>query len=157
MHRPAVMGKASRGASGNNRQSVPHAINVIVSRDCSCQRRRHCHDRWPAAVRKLLDQRIAERVEPPTQTNLGTLAYAQDALRAQLNRTALIMALERQFGCVQIFSDELAFAKCCQKEWPNQRMDQVVVNIVRKRGLKVPCVHKSMPRIIEQWPHGRRS
>jgi hypothetical protein len=29
------MGKASRGASGNNRQSARHAINVIVSHDFS--------------------------------------------------------------------------------------------------------------------------
>jgi hypothetical protein len=44
-------------------------------------------------------------------TNLVTFAYAQDTLLAQVNRTALIMALETHFGCVQIFSDELAFAK----------------------------------------------
>jgi glutamine cyclotransferase len=53
-------------------------------------------------------------------TNLVTLAYVQDMLVAQINRTALIMALETDFGRVQIFSDETAFAKYCQKEWPNQ-------------------------------------
>lgn len=68
-------------------------------------------------------------------TNLVTVAYAQDTLLAQVNRTALIMPLETHFGRVQIFSDELAFAKYCQKEWPNQRMGQVVTNIIRKRGL----------------------
>jgi hypothetical protein len=66
-------------------------------------------------------------------TNLVTFAYAQDTLLAQVNRTALIMALETHFGCVQIFSDELAFAKYCQKEWPAQRME-VVANIICKRG-----------------------
>jgi len=45
------------------------------------------------------------------------------------------MPLETHFGRVQIFSDELAFAKYCQKEWPNQRMGQVVANIIRNRGL----------------------
>jgi hypothetical protein len=56
-------------------------------------------------------------------------------LVAQINWTALIMALETDFGRVQIFSDEPTFAKYCQKEWPNQRMDQVVANIMGKRGL----------------------
>jgi hypothetical protein len=34
------------------------------------------------------------------------------------------MALETHFGRVQIFGDELAFAKYCQKEWPDERMNQ---------------------------------
>jgi hypothetical protein len=68
-------------------------------------------------------------------TNLVTLAYAQESLLARVNRTALIMALETHFGSVQIFSDELAFAKILP-QWPNQRMDQVVTDIIiRKRGL----------------------
>jgi glutamine cyclotransferase len=68
-------------------------------------------------------------------TNLVTLTYVQDMLVAQLHRTALIMALETDFGRVQIFSNEPAFAKYCQKEWQNHRVDQVVANIMRKRGL----------------------
>jgi hypothetical protein len=36
-------------------------------------------------------------------------------LLAQINCTALIMALETHFGRVQIFGSELAFAKYCQK------------------------------------------
>jgi hypothetical protein len=68
--------------------------------------------------------------------HLITLAHVQDALLAQVNRTAMIMALETHFGRVQIFSDELAFPKYCQKEWPNvRRMDQVVAGIICKRGL----------------------
>ena len=39
-----------------------------------------------------------------------TLAHVQDILFAQINRTALIMALETHFDRVQIFGDELAFA-----------------------------------------------
>jgi hypothetical protein len=39
------------------------------------------------------------------------------------------------FGRVQIFSDELAFAKYCQKEWPDERMNQVVAGFINKRGL----------------------
>jgi hypothetical protein len=36
---------------------------------------------------------------------------------------------------VQIFGDELAFAKYCQKKWPDEKLDRVVVDIIRKRGL----------------------
>jgi hypothetical protein len=36
---------------------------------------------------------------------------------------------------VQIFGDELAFAKYCQKEWPDERMNQVVAGIIHRRGL----------------------
>lgn len=68
-------------------------------------------------------------------TNLITLAHVQDILFAQINRTALIMTLETHFGRVQIFGDELAFAKYCQKEWPDERMNQVVAGIISKRGL----------------------
>ena len=64
-----------------------------------------------------------------------TLAHVQDVLLAQVNRTALIMALETHFGRVQIFGDELAFGKYVQKEWPNGKMDRVVANIIRNRGL----------------------
>jgi len=64
-------------------------------------------------------------------TNLVTLAY----IGAHINRTGLIMALETDFGRVQISSDEPALAKYYQKEWPNQRMDQVVASMMRKRGL----------------------
>jgi hypothetical protein len=66
-------------------------------------------------------------------TNLATLTYVQDTqdtLLAQVTRTTLIMALETNFGRVQVFSDELAFAKYCHKEWPKQRMDQVVANVM---------------------------
>ena len=35
-------------------------------------------------------------------TNLGTLAYVQDILVAHINWTALIMALEMDFGRVQV-------------------------------------------------------
>jgi hypothetical protein len=37
-------------------------------------------------------------------------------LLAQVNRTALIIALEAFFGHVKIFGDELLFAKYRQKE-----------------------------------------
>jgi hypothetical protein len=67
--------------------------------------------------------------------HLITLAHVQDILLAQINRTALIMALETHFGRVQIFGHEPAFAKYCQKEWPDDRMNQVVAGIISKRGL----------------------
>jgi hypothetical protein len=57
-------------------------------------------------------------------TKLVTLAYVQDTLVAQINRTTLNHGARTDFGRVQIFSDEPAFAKYCQKQWPNQRMDQ---------------------------------
>jgi len=68
-------------------------------------------------------------------TNLVTLAYVQNILVAQINWTALIMALDTDFGRVQTFTEEPAFANYCQKEWPSQRMDQLVANIMRKHGL----------------------
>jgi hypothetical protein len=66
--------------------------------------------------------------------HLIILAHIQGTLLAQINPTALIMALETRFGRVQIFSDELAFAKYCLKERPDERMNQVV-GVFRKRGL----------------------
>jgi hypothetical protein len=66
---------------------------------------------------------------------LITLAHVQDILLAQVNRPALILALELLFVRVQIFGSGLAFAKFCQKEWPSENVDRVVAGIVRKRGL----------------------
>jgi hypothetical protein len=66
---------------------------------------------------------------------LITLAHVQDILLAQVNRTALILALELLFVRVQIFGSGLGFAKFCQKEWPSENVDRVVAGIVRKRGL----------------------
>ena len=63
------------------------------------------------------------------------LDIAQDPFMAVVYRTALIIALEEFFGCVQIFGDELTLAKYCQKEWPTERMDQIVASMVRNRGL----------------------
>jgi hypothetical protein len=67
--------------------------------------------------------------------NIVTLGTIESPLLAQVNRTALIIALETYFGRVHIFGDELAFAKYCQKEWPNENIDRVVASIVRNRGL----------------------
>jgi hypothetical protein len=39
LRRPAVLSKASRGASGNNRQNALHAVIVIVSHDFSVRQR----------------------------------------------------------------------------------------------------------------------
>jgi hypothetical protein len=50
-------------------------------------------------------------------------------------QSALIMALETGFARVQIFGDELAFAKYCQKQWRDERINQVVAGIIRKRTL----------------------
>jgi hypothetical protein len=36
---------------------------------------------------------------------------------------------------VQIFGNELAFGKYCQKEWPSPKLDQIVADMVRNRGL----------------------
>jgi hypothetical protein len=67
--------------------------------------------------------------------HLITLVHVQDLLLAQVNRTALIMALETHFGRVQIFSHELAFAKYCQKEWSGETINQVVAGLINRRGL----------------------
>jgi hypothetical protein len=63
------------------------------------------------------------------------LEVAQDSFMAAVYRTALVVALEEFFGHVQIFGDELTLAKYCQKEWPTERMDQIVASMVRNRGL----------------------
>jgi len=66
---------------------------------------------------------------------LITLAHVQDTLLARVNRTALTMALETHFGRGQIFRNELAFAKSCQKEWPSDSIHQVVAGLISRRGL----------------------
>jgi hypothetical protein len=58
-----------------------------------------------------------------------------DPLLATVYRIALIIALEEFFSCVQIFGSELALAKYCQKKWAGGRINRVVANILRKRGL----------------------
>ena len=63
------------------------------------------------------------------------LDTGQDSFMAIVYRTALILALEQLFGRVQIFGDELAFAKYCQKEWPSEEIDRAVAEVVRGRGL----------------------
>ena len=45
------------------------------------------------------------------------------------------MALETHFGRGQIFSNELAFAKYCQKEWPSDSINQAVAGVISRRGL----------------------
>jgi hypothetical protein len=42
--------------------------------------------------------------------------------------------LEEFFGRVQIFGKELTLAKYCQKEWPSERANQAVAEMVRNRG-----------------------
>ena len=66
--------------------------------------------------------------------HLVALAKVQNVLFARVNRT-LIVALETHFGPRQISSDELACVKYCQKEWPDESVDRVVTNLIRKRGL----------------------
>jgi hypothetical protein len=63
------------------------------------------------------------------------LDIAQDPFMAVVYRTALIIALEEFFGCVQIFGDELTPAKYGQKEWPTERGSQVVAEMDRNPGL----------------------
>ena len=47
----------------------------------------------------------------------------------------MIVALEEFFGRVQIFGNELTLAKYCQKEWPGERANQAVNEMVRNRRL----------------------
>jgi hypothetical protein len=63
------------------------------------------------------------------------LDIAQDPFMATVYRTALVVALEEFFGCVQIFGDSLTLAKYCQREWPSSKLDQIVADMVRERGL----------------------
>jgi hypothetical protein len=70
--------------------------------------------------------------------HLITLAHVKDVLLAQINRNALIMALETHFGRVQISSSELAMAKYCQKEWPSDSINQVVAGLISRREIRQP-------------------
>jgi hypothetical protein len=84
-----------------------------------------------------------------------TLAHVQDLLLAELNRTALILALEPLFVRVQIFGGELAFAKFCQKEWPSENVDRVVAGIVRKRGAQLMSLFDIWEsRVLRYAPQG---
>jgi hypothetical protein len=65
--------------------------------------------------------------------NVITLSHIEEPWLGMVNRNALIVALEPCFFRVQIFRDELAFAKYCQGQWPSEAMDQVVEEM--KRGL----------------------
>jgi hypothetical protein len=58
------------------------------------------------------------------------VAADTDTTLATVYRMALVIALEEFFGCVQIFSTELALAKYCQPTWPGERVDQGVTELV---------------------------
>jgi len=64
----------------------------------------------------------------PSEVILDT---AQNYLAASVNRLALIASLEELSTRVQIFGNELTLAKYCQKEWPNESMDQAVAEMMR--------------------------
>jgi hypothetical protein len=63
------------------------------------------------------------------------LDIAQDPFMASAYRIALIVSLEDFFGRVQLFGDGLTLAKYCQKEWPGEKIDQLVADVIRSRGL----------------------
>jgi hypothetical protein len=48
---------------------------------------------------------------------------------------ALVIGLEEVFGRVQIFGDLLTRAKYCQKEWPSERGEQSLDELMGNRGL----------------------
>jgi hypothetical protein len=82
------------------------------------------------------------------------------------NHTALIMALETYFGRVQIFGDELEFAKYCQKQWTAERADQAVAEtvqpvaeMVRNRGWRLSThgpIRSPVYRRGKRRPHCNR-
>jgi hypothetical protein len=67
--------------------------------------------------------------------NVIMLSHVEEPWLGMVNRNALIVALEPCFARVQIFGDELAFAKYCQGQWPSDAMNKVVSNIIQARGL----------------------
>jgi hypothetical protein len=67
----------------------------------------------------------------PTQVILDT---AQNYLLASVHRFTLISCLEDLFARVQIFGTELALAKYCRKEWPDEHMNQVVAGSLASAG-----------------------
>jgi hypothetical protein len=89
----------------------------------------------PGGMRYSVYVFVPERDNKDYASSQILLDIAADPFMAAVYRTALIVALEELFGRVQIFSDELAFAKYCQKEWPSENIDKVVAGLVRQRGL----------------------
>jgi hypothetical protein len=77
-----------------------------------------------------------------------TLSVAHEPFFAQINRTALIIALEALFCRVQIFGGALAFAKYCQREWPNENFDSVAASIVRNRVFKYMMMSYLMELLV---------
>jgi hypothetical protein len=60
----------------------------------------------------------------------------QNQLMATINRQALIVCFESLFDCVEIFADQLGFAKHLLKRWPhNEQLKQALADVLRVRGL----------------------
>ena len=78
---------------------------------------------------------VSERGGKDFVPSFVMLDVAQDPFMATVYRTGLIIALEEFFGRVQIFGSELTLAKYCQKEWPSERGNQAVAEMVRNRAL----------------------
>jgi hypothetical protein len=74
-------------------------------------------------------------IQSVVEADRDMLDIAQDPFMANVYRTALIVALEEFFGRVQIFGDDLTLAKYGAKEWPNPELNQMVADMVRRRGL----------------------
>jgi hypothetical protein len=53
----------------------------------------------------------------------------------RLSALNLTRRADMQGRGVQIFGSKLTLAKDCQKEWPSERGNQVVAEMVRNRGL----------------------
>jgi hypothetical protein len=79
-------------------------------------------------------------------------AADNDPMLAAVYRMALVIALEEFFGRVQIFGNELTIAKYCQKEWPSERADQAVSEVVRRAGSTNVALQQTNP-----WRRAMRS
>ena len=80
-------------------------------------------------------------------------------LMANVYWTALIVALEKFFGRVQIFGSEPTLAKYCQKKWQSERADHAVVEMVRNRGRRLSTygpIRSPVYRRGKQSPHSNR-
>jgi hypothetical protein len=101
---------------------VCHVGPLFVDEDDKCQFL-HCYVVLPKDGGKTF------------AANVVTLSHIEEPWFAKVNRQALIVCLEPLFARVQIFGDELAFAKYCQGQWPSDAINKVVSDIIKARGL----------------------
>jgi hypothetical protein len=119
---PIAEGIAKDARENLDGVDVCHVGPLFVDEDDKCQFL-HCYVVLPKDGGKTF------------AANVVTLSHIEEPWFAKVNRQALIVCLEPLFARVQIFGDELAFAKYCQGQWPSDAINKVVSDIIKARGL----------------------